>query len=143
MKRGPYRGRQAEYERARALRGGGLGYRSIAADVGVPWRTVRSWVVDMASDPAVAHAIASRRSRKPTSELLGRERLRLRLIEERGRRCETCGLETWLGDPIPLEMHRLEAGGRYSSANVELLCPNCHALTDSWKRGAASGTLAA
>lgn len=47
--------------------------------------------------------------------------------------CERCGLTEWLGDPIPLQMHHKD--GNHDNnllENLELLCPNCHALTDTF-----------
>ena len=48
--------------------------------------------------------------------------------------CENCGLTEWLGNPIPLELHHKD-GNRHNNTleNFQLLCPNCHALTDSWR----------
>ncbi|MGI8911904.1 MAG: helix-turn-helix domain-containing protein [Rubrobacteraceae bacterium] len=42
--RGPYKNREAEYARAIKLRKAGYGYRTIADQIGVPWRTVCGWV---------------------------------------------------------------------------------------------------
>lgn len=54
--------------------------------------------------------------------------------------CETCGLETWRGQPIPLELNHLN-GDRFDHRleNLQLLCPNCHAQTPSY-RGKNSGS---
>lgn len=55
------------------------------------------------------------------------------LAHKRGHRCECCGLETWNEQPIPLQVHHKD-GDRYNNEedNLELLCPNCHALTDTF-----------
>lgn len=55
------------------------------------------------------------------------------LTFKRGHRCECCGLSTWNDVPIPLQVHHKD-GDRlnYEEDNLELLCPNCHALTDSY-----------
>lgn len=52
----------------------------------------------------------------------------------RGNRCENCGLEEWMNNPIPLEVHHID-GDHYNNdlTNLQLLCPNCHALTDNWR----------
>jgi len=47
--------------------------------------------------------------------------------------CENCGLDTWLGDKIPLQLHHKD--GNHSNnklENLQLLCPNCHSLTDTY-----------
>ncbi len=62
--------------------------------------------------------------------------LKERLIktEVKERKCECCGNTMWLGLPIPLELHH-KNGDHYDNhlQNLELLCPNCHALTDSYR----------
>ena len=63
-------------------------------------------------------------------------KVRERLLEEgyKEHKCECCGLTTWLGNPIPLEVHHKD-GDRHNNVieNFELLCPNCHAFTDSYR----------
>lgn len=61
--------------------------------------------------------------------------LKPKLIKEKGHKCEVCLLETWLDKPITLEIHHLD-GSRVNNAfeNLQLLCPNCHSQTDSWRR---------
>ena len=56
------------------------------------------------------------------------------LIALRGRKCENCGIEEWLGQPIPLELHHKD-GNPHNNVleNYVLLCPNCHAMTDSYR----------
>lgn len=55
------------------------------------------------------------------------------LILLRGHRCEKCNLEQWESQPIPLQVHHID-GNRYNNQlnNLQLLCPNCHALTDNF-----------
>jgi hypothetical protein len=63
-------------------------------------------------------------------------RLKLRLIAEEifEHKCCGCSLIEWLGNPIPLELHHKD-GDHYNNEidNLELLCPNCHALTDNYR----------
>jgi hypothetical protein len=65
-------------------------------------------------------------------------RLRDRLLHEglKEHRCDRCGGTEWLGGPIPLELHHRD-GDRTNNtlANIDLLCPNCHALTDNYRGG--------
>ena len=63
-------------------------------------------------------------------------KLKKRLIREGIKKecCESCGLTEWLGKPIPLEMHHMNGDNRDNRlANLQLLCPNCHALTDNYR----------
>lgn len=62
-------------------------------------------------------------------------KVRIKLLEEgiKEHKCECCGLETWLDKPIPLELHHKD-GNRHNNTieNFGLLCPNCHAFTESY-----------
>lgn len=61
--------------------------------------------------------------------------LRLRLLNEglKEHRCERCKNTEWEGEPIPLQLHHVN-GIRNDNRieNLQLLCPNCHALTDNY-----------
>ena len=63
-------------------------------------------------------------------------KLRQRLIKEglKLHQCESCLCETWMGQPIPLELDHIN-GDRWDSRleNLRLLCPNCHAQTDTYR----------
>jgi hypothetical protein len=49
-------------------------------------------------------------------------------------RCDCCGLSEWLEKPIPLELHHTNGDPTDNRlANIRLLCPNCHALTDNYR----------
>ncbi len=63
-------------------------------------------------------------------------KLRNKLIREgfKEARCEICGNSKWNGKPIPLEVHHKDGDKNYNSLeNLQLLCPNCHALTDNYR----------
>ena len=64
------------------------------------------------------------------------DRLRRRLVNEGvlERKCSACGLETWAGQPIPLELDHID-GNHHNNAlnNLRLLCPNCHSLTPTFR----------
>lgn len=57
------------------------------------------------------------------------------LIKERGKRCESCKLETWLDKEIALELHHVD-GDKTNNCkeNLQILCPNCHSLTDNFRK---------
>lgn len=60
--------------------------------------------------------------------------LKLRLIDDglREHKCESCGRRKWNGCKIPIELHHVD-GNRFNNdfGNLQILCPNCHALTDT------------
>ncbi len=62
--------------------------------------------------------------------------LRERLIREglKQRKCEMCGRASWNGRPIPLELDHVN-GRRDDNRleNLRILCPNCHAQTDTYR----------
>ena len=136
--RGPYKNREAEYARAIELRQAGYGYRSIAAKIGVPWRTVCGWVKHVPTDKRAAYERAMVFKKEKTFPE-GKSAVRLRLIEERGNVCQVCGLDRWFGGPIMLEMHRKHADSGYTRENVALLCPNCHSTTGTWRNKIRGG----
>lgn len=63
-------------------------------------------------------------------------RLAKRLLKEgiKEHRCELCGNDEWMGRPIPLELHHINGIHTDNRLdNLQLLCPNCHALTDNYR----------
>ena len=56
------------------------------------------------------------------------------LIHIRGHKCECCEQIEWLGQQIPLEVHHKDGDSLNNEmSNLELLCPNCHALTKNYR----------
>jgi len=66
-------------------------------------------------------------------------RLKPHLIKKRGHKCEICYNESWLDNPIVLEVHHID-GDRTNNEydNLQLLCCNCHATTDTWRNKKSS-----
>ena len=69
-------------------------------------------------------------------------RLKLRLFREgiKKKVCERCGRTEWEGQEIPLELHHLN--GIHDDnrlENLQILCPNCHALTDNYSGKSSQG----
>lgn len=63
-------------------------------------------------------------------------KLKLRLLNEgiKEHRCEKCKRTEWEGEPIPLELHHINGDNTDNRIeNIQLLCPNCHALTDNYR----------
>lgn len=62
-------------------------------------------------------------------------KLKNRLIEEgiKEYRCERCKNTEWEGMPIPLQIHHINGVHNDNRLeNIQLLCPNCHSLTDTY-----------
>lgn len=48
-------------------------------------------------------------------------------------RCECCNNTEWNGKPIPLQTHHINGDNTDNRIeNLQLLCPNCHAITDTY-----------
>lgn len=62
-------------------------------------------------------------------------KLKNKLIEDKIKenKCEKCKNIKWLETNIPLELHHKD-GNRHNNEleNLEILCPNCHALTNNY-----------
>jgi hypothetical protein len=67
----------------------------------------------------------------------GNSKLRKRLIEAGllAQKCAECGLTTWRGNPLPLHLDHINGDHTDNRLeNLRILCPNCHAITDTWCR---------
>lgn len=60
--------------------------------------------------------------------------LKLKLIRDgiKEKKCELCGVVTWQGKELPLELHHRD-GNHFNNDidNLMILCPNCHAIQDN------------
>jgi len=97
--------------------------------------TGQGWNICKLFDP-------NKNTKKQLSEILvenstydNSNNLRKRLINEGLKKCacENCGLTVWQGKQIPLQLHHVN-GNRFDNRieNLQILCPNCHALTDNY-----------
>jgi 5-methylcytosine-specific restriction endonuclease McrA len=55
------------------------------------------------------------------------------LILRRGCKCENCNLDKWMDADMPLTVHHVDGNASNNNpSNIELLCWNCHALTENY-----------
>jgi hypothetical protein len=60
-----------------------------------------------------------------------RKRLVANGLEEK---CSSCGGTAWMGHPMPLEIDHIDGvNDNNVKENLRLLCPNCHALTPTYR----------
>lgn len=59
---------------------------------------------------------------------------KMKLLQDRGHRCENCGLTEWIGHPITLELHHVDGDADNNNReNLQLLCLNCHSLSPTFR----------
>ena len=67
-------------------------------------------------------------------DLLSHKPRKQKVFNEQGSKCNKCGLSKWLGNPITFKLEHID-GDRNNNFryNLEVLCPNSHAQTDTWR----------
>jgi hypothetical protein len=69
---------------------------------------------------------------KINSNLLKKYLIKLDIKEKK---CEKCNLVKWLEKDIPLELHHIDGNHLNNNlVNIQILCPNCHSLTDNYRK---------
>ena len=65
---------------------------------------------------------------------LGYTSIRKRILIEQDYKCNRCSLTRWLDEDISLELEHKDGNKKNNGrSNLECLCPNCHALTPTWR----------
>jgi 5-methylcytosine-specific restriction endonuclease McrA len=72
---------------------------------------------------------------KNIGDLVSKDVIKKRLLDEQGNKCASCNRVKWLGKQIKLELHHKDGDQTNNEReNIELLCPNCHSFTDTWRK---------
>jgi hypothetical protein len=64
-----------------------------------------------------------------------RDHLKGRLINAglKEKRCELCGIDSWMGKPLNVQLHHKNGDGTDNRLpNLQFLCPNCHSQTETY-----------
>jgi Zn finger protein HypA/HybF involved in hydrogenase expression len=60
--------------------------------------------------------------------------IRRYILEKQDCKCAICGIDSWCGEPIKLELdHRDGNATDNTEKNLRCLCPNCHSQTPTYK----------
>ena len=60
---------------------------------------------------------------------------RLQIQKEQNNKCLHCGLDSWLSNPIKLELDHVDGNNKNNVRDIlRLLCPNCHSFTETWRK---------
>lgn len=67
-------------------------------------------------------------------DILSLELKKKRIIIEQNKKCSHCGMSEWFGKPLNFELDHID-GNRDNNLreNLEILCPNCHSFTNTWR----------
>lgn len=67
-------------------------------------------------------------------ESLGWDAKRNKILSEQKHKCSKCGIDSWMGQPLSLEIDHIDGDRNNNSRdNLEALCPNCHSLTPTFR----------
>lgn len=67
-------------------------------------------------------------------DLLSFDSLRYRILYEQHEKCNRCGFNEWMGEKLILELEHKDGNHNNNiRENLEMLCPNCHSLTETWR----------
>lgn len=81
------------------------------------------------------HMQYNRNNKNPSFDRIKTDASRREYLKrERGHKCEVCKRKSWMKKKIPLELDHIDGDCRNNiKENLRLICPNCHAQTDTYK----------
>lgn len=68
------------------------------------------------------------------TESLSHTARKKKVFAEQNKRCNECGISDWNGKPLTFELEHRD-GNKHNNLrdNLEVLCPNCHSQTSTWR----------
>lgn len=99
-----------------------------------PWSKGLTLGSNPERNKAISAALLDNSYQRYTQGLLTeRSVLRRHLTDERGYRCELCGISEWNDQPITLQVDHVSGDASDNRPqNLRLLCPNCHSQTGTF-----------
>ncbi len=127
-------------------------YAHVLAKLGIVvaggnYATIKKWIKKLNLDTShFVHQAWSKGKRlgpkRPIKDYLSNQypiksdSLRRRLLSEGifSHQCQDCRVVTWKDSLVPLELHHVNGNREDNTlSNLQLLCPNCHAQTDTYR----------
>ena len=126
------RRRKYDWSEVQAYYDAGHTYRQTAAHFGF---CSEAW-----SKAIKRHEIITREPGMPIAQLLSstkrcRRHVKVRLLKAQllQNRCQVCGLDEWLGQPLNMHLDHVNgARDDHRLENLRMLCPNCHSQTPTY-----------
>lgn len=112
-----------------------LRYFNLAVEGG-NFRTIKVWITNFDIDTShfTGQLWSKGKQLKPWAAYSTSSHCRKNLIKARGNQCEQCKNTEWNNRPVPIELHHIDGDSTNNKeTNLQLLCPNCHALTDNYR----------
>lgn len=116
------------------LRKDGLTLSEIKNELGCSLGIVRYFTKDVKVNTKEIATRKLKANRKDIGSLISTSTIRSRMIKDGRNVCDICGISTWNGVKITLEIHHVDGNNKNNTQNnLQMLCPNCHSQTDNYR----------